>query len=102
MTDPVIRKKKPRRRVDANAVSIAGLFIALAGGGGGLFTTLSTNKDIVAKLETLNFTMVEVKATLKATEERNARYETRLDKQDEAIEKLKEAIMELKAKNGNK
>jgi uncharacterized protein HemX len=87
---------EPKLKMKPETLSLSALVIALATGTGGLGLNLSSNKEVIAKIEALNLTMVEFKGAVKASDERTNRLEMRVEKLDDMVDKLRTENAELK------
>lgn len=94
--------------VEANGVKkvkpehwgIGAIIVAVLTGGGGLGLNMSSNKEVINKLETLTLTMVEFKGAIKASDDRNSRLEAKVEKNDDTLDKLRVEVAELRQRIG--
>ena len=69
---------------------LGAVIFSLVTGGAGVGLHVSSNKEIVQKLEELNTTMVRFEESSKAANDRNMKLEAKVDKQQDVIDHLKD------------
>lgn len=82
-------------KMKSEHVSISALVLTIIMGGGSLGLNFSSNKEVIAKIEMLTVTMGKFEEAGKATVERNAKLEAKVDKQQDVLDRLKDQVAAL-------